>query len=66
MRIMAVALFLLAAGACQRTEPSEETRAATSRVPDRLMPRRHEQRERVDQAGGERIRCSKPVPSIPC
>lgn len=74
-RALFLAALLLGAAGCARPEPSEETRAATSRAqlkqegprvePDRLMPRSPERRERVDANAG-RIACKEPTPSIPC
>lgn len=54
----------LALAACQRSVPGEGASAAES--PDRLMPRRGEPRPRGLATDPERVKCSKPVDSVPC
>jgi hypothetical protein len=63
--LILVALAAASAG-CQRASASTEAPAAPQaqeRTPDRFMPRRPDNRERIQRG---QVSCNKPVASVPC
>ncbi len=64
-RLFILACLALLVSGCQRSVPADDA-TAERREPNRLMPRQPEQRERAPTIGEGRIKCTKPVPSVPC